>query len=173
MLLIDADGQASARRWARRAAKRGQPVPFDVEFLPTKDLVDDIDDLEQGRDLVVIDVGPGNADIMLAAMAVADVVVIPANAKPDDLEQAFEAVQACVRLDRKHLVLLSRVKTAERQSVAIGREFFGSHGVPVLRTVVFDLVAFSDAFGKGTVEPGLYDEVLKELEEVCGVQVQA
>ena len=114
MLLIDADGQASARRWSRKAARRGEPWPFDLEFEPSKDLVEMIDELEQGRDVVVIDVGPASADIMLAAMAVSDVVIIPANAKTNDLEQAHEAAQGAKGLGKPHAVLLSRVKSSER-----------------------------------------------------------
>lgn len=167
VVVVDADGQASARRWSRKAARMQEPWPFPLEFLPTKDLIDDIDDLMLGRDYVVIDVGPANADIMLAAMSVADVVVVPANAKTDDLEQAYEAIQGATRLGKQSVVLLSRVKTAERVSVSIAREFFAAHNVPVLTAVVPDLVMYSDAFGRGHVQPGIYVQVLTELEEVC------
>lgn len=168
VVLIDADGQASARRWHRSAAQLGEPLPFALEFLPTADLVNDIDHLAEVNDDVVIDVGPANADIMLAAVAVADLVVIPVNAREDDRQQAKKTHDDCTRLEIPHAVLLNRVRGQETTSIAITREFCAEHGIPVLATVVPDLVSFGDAFGTGIAEPGQYAQVVDELEALHG-----
>lgn len=163
--LVDADAQASARRWHRKAAQVGEPLPFTLEFLPTPDLTADIDGLAAAYSHVLIDVGPGNADVMLAAIAVADLVVIPLNAREDDREQAKKTHEDCDRFGVAHVALMSRVKTSERGSVAITREYCRDLGIPLLHSVVWDLVAIGDAFG-GLPTSDAYLPVLAELEKL-------
>lgn len=164
LVFVDADAQASARRWHRSAAQIGEPFGFPLEFIPTADLVADIDRLVDEHGHVIIDVGPANADVMLAAIAVADVVVIPVNAREDDRQQARKTHEGCAQHGIAHAVLINRVKSSETTSIALTRSYFTEYGVPVLNTVVPDLVAIGDAFGGGITDPGYFAQVLDELE---------
>lgn len=167
LVFIDADAQASARRWYRTAAQLGEPLPFDLEFIPTADLVADIERLVAAYDDVVIDVGPANADVMLAAIGVADVVLIPVNAREDDRQQAKKTHDDCARFDVRHVVLANRVRTQETTSIAVTRSFCDDYGIPMLRTIVPDLVSIGDAFGTGIPDPGYFAQVLDELEAMA------
>jgi chromosome partitioning protein len=163
VVVVDADAQASARRWHRTAAQLGEPLAFDLEFLPTPDLVSDVVGLADRYDEVLIDVGPGAADIMLAAISVSDFVVIPLNAREDDRQQTKKTHIDCTRFEIPHAALISRVKTSERTSVTVTRGWCRAEQIPVFETVIYDLVAIGDAFG-ARPDPVWFAPVLAELE---------
>jgi len=163
-VVVDADAQASARRWHRTAAQLGEPLPFDLQFLPTPDLTEDVIALADKYDEVLIDVGPGAADIMLAAISLSDFVIIPLNAREDDRQQTRKTHIDCARFEIAHAALISRVKTSERTSIALTRDWCKAEGIPVLSTVIYDLVAIGDAFGSQP-DPVWFAPVLAELED--------
>jgi len=170
VMFVDADRQRSAARWAEHAIAAGERLPFDVDWFPSADLIKKVEGWRSGVDHLLIDTAPGDADVMLAAMSVADLVVIPANAGPDDQEQAVKAHRDCTKMEVPHVALLNRVKSSETSSIRVGRQLLGGAGLTVLQTVVGDLVDYRHAFGGRINDPGEYTAVLKELEGVPSVR---
>lgn len=160
VVVIDADAQGSAIRWAAAAKQAGEPLPFDVESLATRQLALKLDDLAAGRH-VIIDTGPGDASIITAAIDVADAVVIPANASEDDVEQARVTVKQCTALEIPCGVLLSRVRVAESLPT-FWRDTLRAEGVRVFDTWVPELVRLR-AFGAGITDPAPFDQLLTEI----------
>jgi len=165
VLFLDADRQRSASRWAEHAQSSDEPLPFQVDWFPSADLIDKVESWQAGVDHLIIDTAPGDADVMLAAMSVADLVLIPANAGPDDEEQAVKAHLDCEKMDVPHAAVLNRVKASEITSIRVGREMLTSAGVNVLDTVVGDRVDYRHAFGSRVDSTGEYSSILDEVEK--------
>lgn len=166
VFFLDADRQRSASRWSEHAQRSGEELPFNVDWFPSADLIGKIEDWQTGVDHLIIDTAPGDADVMLAAMSVADLVLIPANAGPDDEEQAVKAHRDCENMGVPHFAVLNRVKASEITSIRVGREMLNSAGVKVLNTVVGDRVDYRHAFGSSVDDTGEYSSVLDEIEEL-------
>jgi len=160
VVVIDADAQGSAIRWAAAAKQADEPLPFPVESLATRQLALKLDDLTAGRH-AVIDTGPGDASIITAAIDVADAVIIPANASEDDIEQARVTVKQCTALEIPCGVLLSRVRVAESLP-GFWRDTLRAEGVRVFDTWVPELVRLR-AFGAGITDPSPFDLLLAEV----------
>jgi chromosome partitioning protein len=82
--VVDCDPMGGAGDWAAQAAQRGTPLPFTVESLPSADVARIVQRDYASRYAVVVIDGPppGALQIAQAAVAAADVLVIPS---PPDL----------------------------------------------------------------------------------------
>lgn len=128
VLVIDADSQGSAQTWADVGREKGrQAVPV-LTGHPEAAVA------ERGRyDLVIIDCPPRLADVMNAALAVADLVVIPCDGSADvwalgAVLPLLQAVQGA-RPQLQARLLLARVGAARvRKALATLRAV----GIPVL-----------------------------------------
>src|SRR5699024_827028 len=88
VVLWDADPQASATEWAEQAADMGEPLPFEVQVINrallkrlTKDAT---------ADYVLIDTPPGDPHMIDAAVAIADLVILPSAPAVMDLTRMLQ-----------------------------------------------------------------------------------
>lgn len=167
VVAIDADAQGSSIRWAGKARKAQEPLPFSVESLATKQLVWKLDEITAGR-TAVIDCGPGDADIITAAIDVADVVVIPANASEDDIDQAAVTIEQCRASDIPSGVLLSRIRTSESLP-SMFRSDLTAAGVHVFQTEIHELVRLR-AHGAYIEDVAPFDKLLAEIRDLVPAQ---
>lgn len=148
--VVDADPQASASCWHGDAAAIGEPLPFPVEFLASAELLRRrLQLIDAAHQVVLIDPPPGNRDIMKEAIRASDLVVIPLNARPDDMRQAMTTAAQCAGLADPVpcAALLNRVKSNELSSMQVARTSLIGAGVPVLTTVIPDWAEIGQAFG--------------------------
>jgi chromosome partitioning protein len=161
--LIDADPQASAAQWAQLAARAGTPLAVPVLARPTPGLAT----MLPGVPHTVIDTPPADPDIMLAAIGVADFVLIPTSASALDLSRVQGTVDAAKRSGKQSAVLLNR--TRRTRSVGAAVENLRAAGVHVLGTHIPLREALAMAFGLPVRQLHGYDlataELLGELPE--------
>lgn len=106
VLALDADQQGSLTEWHMDAADTATPLPFDVQ--PTNAMQLRRGSLGAGYDHVIIDTPPGHGEILQAAEAAADLVIIPTKPGPLDVRRAWATLDA-VR-DTPAVVLLTDVE---------------------------------------------------------------
>jgi chromosome partitioning protein len=155
--LIDADPQASATEWAQRAAAAGTPLSVPVLAGPTTRLAALLPQVPN----VVIDTPPGEFNILVAAIRVADLVLVPTSASALDLSRVAATVEAATENGTPAVVLLTR--TRRTRSVAVAEDSLRGAGLHVLRTHVPLREALAMAFGQPVRSLHGYDLVTAEL----------
>jgi chromosome partitioning protein len=155
--LVDADPQASAATWARRAAEAGQPLAVAVAAHPTARLGARLPTTPN----VVIDTPPGEADIVAAAIEVADLVLVPTSPSAMDLSVVETTVAAATRRGKPAAVLLTC--TRRTRSVGAAEEALRAAGVRLLRTHIALREALAMAFGRPVRDLHGYDLATAEL----------
>jgi chromosome partitioning protein len=114
-LLVDADPQGSAMTWAELADEIGEPLLSATVALPTRDLARRLEAIGAGRyALVVVDTPPGDARITASALAVADLVLIPARPTAADMSRLWPTLEAVAAAGKAAAVVLSQVRVGTR-----------------------------------------------------------
>ncbi len=163
VVLVDADRQGSALAWADMAEEADEPLGFEVVSLATRQLGNRVGRLQ--ADHVVIDCGPGDADIMAQAIEVADLVLVPAQPRLADLQQVTPVIDQALNAGTPAAVLLSRTR-ARTRSLAGALEALEAADVPVLETVVPEREGIGAAYGLRPQSLAPFDAVMIELEGV-------
>lgn len=164
-VLIDADSQGSASRWAQLA---GADIPCRVVTYAAADLDRRLPSLVGDARHVVIDTPPGHEAIVRAALSCVDTIVIPVEPMAMDLDrlaptiELMTAAAGVAATDPDVYVLLTRVRAGTR-SAAAARELLRERGLPVLQTEIPMLEAFGWAYGLIPPEGHCYGELLDEL----------
>ena len=100
--VIDLDPQGSLTAWINQ---RAAPFPAMVQMNPSR-LMDGLSEMKtQGFQMVVIDTPPGHGDLVVAAMAAADLVVIPVKPGDLDLEAAMNTLAIADSLHHPYALL--------------------------------------------------------------------
>ena len=153
----DADPQGSATEWAERAEDAGTPLPFEVVIANQRSL---------GRparaDWVVIDTPPGHAQIVDAAIAAADFVIIPSPPTGLDIDRMWATLEVAQRTP--HAVLLTRVGTGTN-TLAAALALLDEEKVPRFETLIPRREAIAAAFGAVPHDLYGYENVAMELME--------
>lgn len=153
----DADPQGSATEWAERAEDAGTPLPFEVVIANQRSL---------GRparaDWVVIDTPPGHAQIVDAAIAAADFVIIPSTPTGLDIDRMWATLEVAQRTP--HAVLLTRVGTGTN-TLAAALALLDEEKVPRFETLIPRREAIAAAFGAVPHDLYGYENVAMELIE--------
>lgn len=97
----DTDPQGSASEWAMSTAEEGKPLPFDV--IPAN--ISTVKSRQPTADIVIIDTPPMNPQIMNAAAARADLVIIPAAPTPLDMARVWSTIEGLG--EKPRIVLLT------------------------------------------------------------------
>lgn len=101
--VLDMDSQGSATRWSQIAEEDGTPLPFEVRPANHPSLRS----YKPSTDFTFIDTPPGDPGIADAAMAAADLLIIPTPPGFMDTDRAWETVEvAATKLPT--YVLMSR-----------------------------------------------------------------
>jgi chromosome partitioning protein len=147
--IIDTDDMAGLAKWwdAREAASP-------LLARPEPDLGAALVALEaRGCRLVLIDTPPAIGGIVAAAIAAADLVVIPVQATPDDLRAVGVTVQAAEAAGKPLLFVINRVKPRARLT-ADAAVALSQHGA-VAPAFIFDRVDYAGAKIDGHTAPEL------------------
>lgn len=156
--LRDADPQGSATEWAERAASAGTPLPFEVTIANQRSLR-----REAYSDWVVIDTPPGHAQIVDAAIAAADFVIIPSAPTGLDIDRMWATLEVAQRTP--HAVLLTRVGKGTN-TLAAALALLDEEKVPLFETLIPRREAIAAAFGAVPRNLHGYENVAVELMEV-------
>ncbi|EFQ0233729.1 AAA family ATPase [Shigella flexneri] len=161
-VVIDGDPQGTATEWALRAEEDGEPLPFDVDSANRSNLQRKI----SSYDWAVIDTEPGEGKGFTdAALALADVAIIPTRTTAADMERMW-ATEKVASQHGEAIVLITQSPTSNTVDRREAFSALDSQGVSYFET----FIPFRTDIGRavGTV-PGPkmhnYDEVLAELKE--------
>jgi chromosome partitioning protein len=148
--LLDLDEQNASTRWAMKREAAGMPGVTMVSGRRSGHLRATVTGLgRDGFDLLVIDTPPAVSRVAADAMAVADLVVVPVQPSPDDVEAVGATIELAERSGARTVFVLNRVKPR----VALTRESIIalSQGGPVSPVMIWDRVVHAEARITGRV----------------------
>lgn len=175
VLIIDSDPQGSARDWYAAAGDNNpQPSVVGMDRAP---LFKTLGKVTHGFDWVVIDGSPRIEELAVAALKVADLVLIPVQPSPYDI-WAAESLVELVRTRQeitdgklKAAFLVSRQIVGTKLAGEV-REALEGYGLPVLKSYTCQRVIYANSAARGSTvfddEPGGHaaGEVQSLVEEV-------
>ena len=144
MILVDSDQKGSARDW--NAASEGALLPVLGMDRPT--LAKDIQSVLNNHDLVIIDGAPQIAELAIAAIKCANVVLIPVQPSPydiwacEDLVDIIKARQEVTDGNPKAAFVISRVIKNTQLSREI-REALEGYNLPVFANYTTQRVIYA------------------------------
>jgi chromosome partitioning protein len=150
VLLVDSDPQGSARDW--NAVNEGSVFP--VVGLDRKTLATDIQAIKGDFDYIIIDGAPQIADLSVAAIKCADVVLIPVQPSPfdiwssSDLVEMIKARQEITDGHPKAAFLISRVIRNTNLSKDVS-DALQEYGLPVFKSITNQRVVYAESIAKG------------------------
>ena len=152
VLLLDMDSQENSRKWGTRRQKRNPYalLPL-VKFTTETSLPEEIERAKSaGCDLVIIDTPPGRSPESVAAVEVANLLLIPVEADDQD---SFDAITKTARLARASEIpafgILNKVTPNSRIQIETGRRVFEAENVPMAPIVLHRYIEHRDANPKG------------------------
>jgi len=151
VLLIDSDPQGSARDW--NAAGEGELVPVIGLDRPT--LAKDIQAIKQNQDWIIIDGAPQIADLSVAAIKCADLILIPVQPSPydiwacDDLVDIIKARQEITDGTPKAAFIVSRAINNTQLSKEI-RIALEDYELPVFKSMTSQRVIYAKSAVTGS-----------------------
>ncbi len=165
VLLVDSDPQGSARDW--NAVNEGAVFP--VVGLDRKTLATDIQAIKGDFDYIIIDGAPQIADLSVAAIKCADVVLIPVQPSPfdiwssSDLVEMIKARQEITDGQPKAAFLISRVIRNTNLSKDVS-DALEEYGLPVFKNITNQRVSYAESVAKGVTVLDVKDaEAKKEI----------
>lgn len=147
-MLVDADPQGSAMTWAELAEEVGEPLLCAAVALPTRDLARRLEAIGASRyAMVVVDTPPGDARITAAALAVADIVLVPARPTSADMSRLWPTLEAAAAGSKPAIVVLSQVRAGTR-GLAAAAEALATEQQHLAETVYPQREAIAACFGR-------------------------
>jgi chromosome partitioning protein len=165
VVVVDADTEQSALRWAESASGAGDALPFAVVAGELNRLAQQAKQLSQGQ-MVFIDVGPNRRELVMAAGGAADVALVPIAPTGMDADrmvstlQVFGELEAIVGRAINSHILVTRTRSNETLSRTIDKQL---EGLPVLKARIRELTCYKDAFGRVPSQLDEYQAVWGEL----------
>ena len=151
VLLIDSDPQGSARDW--NAAGNGELLP--VVGLDRPTLAKDIQAIQDNQDWLIIDGAPQIAELAVAAIKCADMILIPVQPSPydvwacEDLVDIIKTRQEVTNGKPKAAFIISRVIKNTQLSKEIGEALEG-YGLPVFKNFTSQRVIYPKSAATGS-----------------------
>jgi chromosome partitioning protein len=167
-LAVDCDPQGSLMSWSAEAAERGQPLPFTVVGMATRDVHVRLADLGAGYDSVIVDTPPGDMGIIRSAILAAATVLVPVSPTGLDLNRIRPTFEVLAEIGVSHPVEVGVLLTKVRRGTRSAREARGvlaEHGYPAMRTEIPLAEHFAAAFGTVPAIAGEYWELVGELKK--------
>lgn len=150
VMIVDLDPQGSATDWAAEQ-NESTAVPL-VQM--GKTLVRDLPRISSGYDYVIIDGAPQVAELAVAALLVADLVLVPVQPSPYDIWACAELVELITRRQQvtegtpKAAFLVSRaVKNTNLSKEVI--DALNEYGLPVLKNQTTQSVVYPEKAKEG------------------------
>lgn len=156
----DADPQASATEWAESAADVGESLPFEVEVI-NRVLLKRMTRAATA-DYVLIDTPPGDPAMIDAAVAIADLVILPSAPAVMDLTRMLHtAASIPAHIPRAGLITKANKQTiAYREAVDFLQE---QDDVAVFSQSIGNRQAIQNAYG---YRPGVFYEYSAVTDEI-------
>lgn len=151
VLLIDSDPQGSARDW--NAAGNGELLP--VVGLDRPTLAKDIQAIQDNQDWLIIDGAPQIAELAIAAIKCADMILIPVQPSPydvwacEDLVDIIKTRQEVTNGKPRAAFIISRVIKNTQLSKEIGEALAG-YGLPVFKNFTSQRVIYPKSAATGS-----------------------
>ena len=151
VLLVDSDPQGSARDW--NAAGNGELLPVIGLDRPT--LAKDIQAIRDNQDWIIIDGAPQIAELAVAAIKCADLILIPVQPSPydvwacEDLVDIIKTRQEVTNGKPKAAFIISRVIKNTQLSKEIGEALKG-YGLPVFKNFTSQRVIYPKSAATGS-----------------------
>ena len=162
--VVDADPQHSTADWATAADRAGDPLPCEVVTAATvRGLTQTVRGASHGSALVLIDTPPGHGDLIDAATAAADLVIVTSQPSEMDVDRALSTLRVVSATDTPALVLLTAVGLGERLGVALRSWLEDSGAAPLATTVIPRRTHFREAFGTTPGRLGAYAGLADEI----------
>lgn len=171
-LVVDADPQESALRWADVREKESL---FDVIRISTKTLHRDLREIVRkgGYTHVLIDAPPRVDEISRSALVAADLVIIPIQPSPQDIWAAEHIVDLynevlSIKEDLKCAFVMNRVKA--RAAITAGAvEAIKGFELPILKSRIADRVVFAESMAQGltVIESARSSAAAQEITELA------
>ncbi|WP_072713694.1 ParA family protein [Rhodococcus rhodnii] len=160
VVMLDLDKQGSATDWADRAAESGDPLPFKVEVANMKRLAKYT---ARAGTIVIIDTPPGDGQVIDAAIAASDFVILPTQATGLDTARVWETLPSIQgRLPFGVLITAARLGT---KLLYEAKEVFDANDVPRFDTVIPMKERVRSTFGTTPHHDEGYSDVVREIEE--------
>ena len=160
VVMLDLDKQGSATDWADRAAESGDPLPFRVEVANMKRLTKYT--AGEGQ-VVIIDTPPGDGQVIDAAIAAWDFVILPTQATGLDTARVWETLPSIQgRLPFGVLITAARLGT---RLLDEAKQVFDANDVPRFDTVIPMKERVRSTFGTTPRHDEGYSDVVREIEE--------
>ena len=153
--VLDTDPQGTALQWAADAAAAGTPLPFRVDYATARDLAH-----PPRAEMLIVDTPPGHAKVIDAAIDAADLIIVPTQPSPADINRAWPTLEATAH--RPTAVLLTRA-SLNRTLAADVRAELEDEGVAVLKTPILDREHVKQAWASTPRDLNGYDDVLREI----------
>lgn len=162
--IVDADPQHSAADWSDVATNSGEPLPFEtIKVATARGLDQTVRSANRGRALVLIDTPPGHGELIDAATAAADLVVVTSQPAEMDVRGALNTLRVVSASGTPTLMLLTNVGLSERLGVTLRTFLNSSEGVPLSTTVIPRRTHYREAFGSLPENLGAYSEMATEI----------
>lgn len=160
-IVLDLDKQGSATDWADRAAENGDPLPFPVHVTNMKRLPKYAESTEY--DVILIDTPPGDSQVIDAAIAVSDFVILPTQATGLDTARVWETLPAVKeRIPYGVLITSARLNTNLLENA---KAAFDDNDVSRFETVIPMRERIRSTFGWTPTHDDGYADVITEIEE--------
>ena len=159
----DSDPQASATTWADSAEEAGETLPFSVEIVNHSRL----NQLRQKTtaDYVVIDTPPGDPRMIDAAIAIADLVILPTASTAMDLERTIQTA-ATIPAEILRVALITRTNKQTR-SYRDAMELLQSHeDLATFSTGITNREAIHHSYG---FRPRIFHEYSTVTDEILEI----
>ncbi|QDC17477.1 ParA family protein (plasmid) [Rhodococcus ruber] len=160
-VVLDLDRQGSATDWADRATENDDPLPFPVHVTNMKRLSKYPGSSDY--DVVLIDTPPGDSQVIDAAIAVSDFVILPTQATGLDTARVWETLPAVKdRVPYGVLITSARLNTNLLENA---KAAFDDNGISRFDTVIPMRERIRTTFGWTPTHDDGYADVVKEIEE--------
>jgi chromosome partitioning protein len=175
-LLVDLDDQRSASQWGDAAVALKRPAPNVVSMTAGMLTAGALAAIVGEHDPVLLDCPGRHDEVTRAALLCSDVAILPCGPGSFDAWALASSIELIARARALRPALKAYIVVAKKKPrsalSASARDELGACGLPVLKTEVYDRVAYPEATGFGlgvtTYEPkspaadeirALYDEI--------------
>jgi chromosome partitioning protein len=176
-LLVDSDPQGSARDW--NAENDGQIIP--VIGLDRESLATDINAVKDSYDFIVIDGAPSIAKLAIAAVKIADFILIPVQPSPwdiwatSDLVDIIKARQEVTDDKPIAAFVISRVIKKTKLSIEV-IEALEPYNLPILNSYTSQRVIYPTSASEGKTvftEHNMFSDATLEIDAIRDEIIEA
>lgn len=166
VVVLDADNEHSAYRWAATATRLGTPLPFEVIESDQLELASQARAMSQTH-VVVIDTPPNDHNVLTQASGVSDACIVPLAPSALEADRLISTLKLLRSVEAIVPTLnVSVLITRYNAGTQLAKDIHGDLArFPVLNTTVRDLERYKKSFGLPPAYLEEYQNVWVELHE--------